>query len=176
MPFRYSSCYGPRNLAQGRSYGRVTYIATVLYPVLCSASVEDLWALDQLPPFFLPVAVCFTINISSFSPCVKSYVMTMGDFHGNLASATMLDLELLAPLTNYKHPLVPPVISRPPLPRCPVVFRLSTSRWAPHPLVTACNIQLGTWRLTAFRVSCLTLYILRDPKRFQFVPIMDKWD
>lgn len=157
-PDRCSSCYGPRNLAQGKSYGWATYIAMVL----CAASVEDLWTLVSLPPFFclwllsplhaqlcsnvslgLPFLDlvtthrklegtwskekihCFTINISSFSPCVKSYIMTMGDFHGNLTDAAMLDLVLLVPI-NYKHPLVPPAISRPPClnvqwyPDCPL--------------------------------------------------------
>lgn len=53
----------------------------------------------------------FTKNVSSLSTCAKLYNMTMGDFLDNVSNGTTLGLELLASLTNYKHPFVPPTLS-----------------------------------------------------------------
>lgn len=67
MPSRCSSWYGPRNVAQGRSYRQVSYISVTFYIfVLLFAlhSVEDLWVLVPLPHILLPMRI--DSPISSF--------------------------------------------------------------------------------------------------------------
>lgn len=95
-------------------------------------------------------------------------------------------LEFLAPLTNYKHPLVPPTTSWSPLPQGSAVSRLSAFVGFPTPW-ECCQpvfsssfvdypVQLGMWKLTALDVSYLSLHILRDPIHFRSDPIMGNWD
>lgn len=126
-----------------------------------------------------------TVNVSSLSPYT-------GNFHGNLTYGTRLGLELLAPLTNYKHPLVPPTIFQPPLPQYSEVSRLSTSvdgsgstslgnissLFFPLDLqiiwYSLGNLQLGMWRLIALDISILLHISSEIP--YIFSPIMGNWD